>query len=55
MSLVKNLKKKSQKLPASALLSAILVLTTCIVFVQFYMRYFLDNMENNLMLLNYFL
>lgn len=44
-----------KNLPASALLSAILVLTTCLLFTEFYMEYFFQNMENNLVLLKYFL
>lgn len=47
--------KKIKKLKASALLSAILVLMTCVIFTEFYIGYFYRNLHSNLLLLKYFL
>lgn len=46
-------KLKSLKVKASALLSSVLVLATCIVFIQFYQTVYRDSMENNLLLIEY--
>lgn len=47
--------RKFVKLKASALLSSVLVLSTCLIFVQFYQLIFRDCMQNNLLLIQYLL
>lgn len=47
--------KNKTKVNASALLSAILVLMTSVIFVEFYIGYFYRNLHSNLLLLKYFL
>lgn len=42
-----------QRLKASALLSSMLVLTTCLLFIYFYQEMFLMNGQSNLLLLEY--
>lgn len=41
------------KVRGSAMLSAILLLFACILFVTFYQEVFMKNLENNLLLLKY--
>lgn len=47
--------KRFTKFKASALLSSVLVLSTCLIFVQFYQLIFRDCMQNNLLLIQYLL
>ncbi|QFG51482.1 hypothetical protein LA749_05535 [Lactobacillus acetotolerans] len=53
----KNLKirNKTKMIKGSVLLSSMLVLTTCLLFLQFYQQVYHDSMENNLLLIEYLL
>ncbi|GBG04589.1 hypothetical protein LrDSM24759_05030 [Lactobacillus rodentium] len=53
--LYNQIKKEMQrpKVRGSAMLSAILLLFACILFVTFYQEVFMKNLENNLLLLKY--
>lgn len=42
-------------LKASALLSSVLVLTTCLIFLQFYQEIYRNSMENDFLLIEYLL
>ncbi len=42
-------------LKASALLSSVLVLTTCLIFLQFYQKIYRNSMENDFLLIEYLL
>ncbi|WEV39216.1 hypothetical protein OZX58_02965 [Lactobacillus sp. ESL0680] len=46
-------KLKKQKVKASALLSSVLVLTTCLLFLQFYQEVYRVSMKNDLLLIEY--
>ncbi|TSO26089.1 hypothetical protein FOD82_03170 [Lactobacillus sp. LL6] len=45
--------EKIKTLKASALLSSVLVLTTCLLFLAVYRQIFHDSMENNIMIIDY--
>ncbi len=47
--------KKRKMLKASALLSSVLVLTTCLIFLQFYQELYRNSMENDFLLIEYLL
>ena len=47
--------KKGKMLKASALLSSVLVLTTCLIFLQFYQEIYRNSMENDFLLIEYLL
>ncbi len=47
--------KKRKMLKASALLSSVLVLTTCLIFLQFYQEIYRNSMENDFLLIEYLL
>lgn len=47
------IKSKSWKIRGNALLSSVLVLTTCLIFVQFYLEVYQESMENNFLLIEY--
>ena len=42
-------------LKASALLSSVLVLTTCLIFLHFYQKIYRNSMENDFLLIEYLL
>lgn len=46
-------REKMMKLRASALLSSVLVLTTCLLFLQFYQETYCSSMQNNTLLIEY--
>ena len=46
-------KNKSLKLKANAFLSSILVLITCLIFIQFYLDIYQESMENDFLLIEY--
>lgn len=45
--------KQDKESKASALLSSVLVLTTCLLFLTLYRQIFHDSMENNIMIIDY--
>ena len=47
--------KKRKMLKASTLLSSVLVLTTCLIFLQFYQEIYRNSMENDFLLIEYLL
>ncbi|AIS09016.1 hypothetical protein LACWKB8_0743 [Lactobacillus sp. wkB8] len=47
--------RKRKLLKASALLSSVLVLTTCLIFLQFYQEIYRNSMENDFLLIEYLL
>ena len=47
--------KKRKMLKASALLSSVLVLTTCLIFLKFYQELYRNSMENDFLLIEYIL
>ena len=47
--------KKRKMLKASALLSSVLVLTTCLIFLQFYQEIYRNSMKNDFLLIEYLL
>ena len=47
------IKSKSWKIRGNALLSSVLVLTTCLIFIQFYLEIYQESMENNFLLVDY--
>lgn len=47
--------RKRKMLKASALLSSVLVLTTCLIFLQFYQEIYRNSMENDFLLIEYLL
>lgn len=49
------IKKSKQKTRGSALLSSVLVLTTCLIFLQFYQQIYRDSMQNDFLLIEYLL
>lgn len=44
---------KRKKLKASALLSSVLVLVTCLIYIMFYQQILSNNIENNQMIIKY--
>lgn len=46
-------KIKQKKLKASTLVSSVLVLSACLIFIQFYQLIYRDCMQNNLLLIEY--
>lgn len=46
-------KSKSLRLKANAFLSSILVLITCLIFIQFYLDIYQESMENDFLLIEY--
>jgi hypothetical protein len=48
-------KRKNLKLKASALLSSVLVLSTCLIFLQFYQEIYRNDMKNNYLIIEYLL
>ena len=46
-------KNKRWKIGSNALLSSVLVLTTCLIFIQFYLEIYQESMENNFLLIEY--
>ncbi len=47
------IKSKSIRLKANAFLSSILVLITCLIFIQFYLDIYQESMENDFLLIEY--
>lgn len=45
--------QKNKTLTANALLSSILVLTTCLLFLHFYQEIYRNNMQNSFLLIEY--
>ena len=47
------IKSKSIRLKANSFLSSILVLITCLIFIQFYLDIYQESMENDFLLIEY--
>lgn len=49
------IKTKRLKMKANALLSSVLVLLTCLIFLRFYQQIYRFSMQNNFLLIEYLL